>query len=71
MLCLPLLTWLLLTLGSNTPMRGRALLERGSWRWMRPRLELSAELTFRAPAAAGGRDSPSEGAAIRHVLGLN
>lgn len=70
-LCLPPLTWLLLTLGSNTPMRGRALPERGSWRWMRPRLELSAELTFRAPAAAGGWDSPSEGAAIRHVLGLN
>lgn len=70
-LCLPPLTWLLLTLGSNTPMRGRALPERGSWHWMRPRLELSAELTFRAPAAAGGWDSRSEGAAIRHVLGLN
>lgn len=74
MLCLPpltRLTWLLLTLGFNTPMRGHALPERGSWRWMSLRLELSAELTFRAPAAAGGWDSLSEGAGIRHVLGPN
>lgn len=48
-------------------MSGRALPERGSWRWTSLRFELSAELTFKM--AAGQWDSPSEGAETGPCLG--
>lgn len=63
------LTELLLTLGFNTPDDGHALPERGSWHWMSLKFDLSADLTFKMPAAAGWWDSPCEGAGTGPCLG--